>query len=87
MKKLGKAGQKYKAFRNDVAYPYLAKKFGKKCTHCSATDVPLDVDHIIKRGSHPELKYDLDNMQLLCRSCHHKKDNTVDGILNSRKDN
>lgn len=75
MKRLGKEGRRYMEFRNDVAYPYLVERDGEQCSHCGRADVPLDVDHLHKRGSHPELKYDLNNLQLLCRRCHDRKDN------------
>lgn len=77
MNKLGKETKRYIEFRNEVAYPYLIERDGEQCSHCGRADVPLDIDHIHKRGSHPELKYDLNNLQLLCRRCHHKKDNTI----------
>lgn len=75
MKRIGKQGLRYKEFRDTVAYPYLVAKFGEKCAICGTPGKNLDVDHILKRGSHPELKYDLNNLQLLCRACHSKKDN------------
>ena len=75
MKRIGKQGRKYQDFRNTVAYPYLIARYGEKCADCGAKEVQLDVDHILKRGSHPELKYELTNLQLLCRPCHDRKDN------------
>lgn len=78
MNKLGKQGKIYNTFRDTVARPYLIKTFGERCATCKRSDLPLDVDHIEKRGSHRELKYDLNNLQFLCRSCHDKKDNTLD---------
>lgn len=46
----------------------------KRCAHCGS--IATDVDHIKKRGSHPELRYVQSNLQWLCRSCHNLKDNT-----------
>lgn len=80
LKPIGKQGQRYKVFRDTVAYPYLVRTFGEKCANCGRTDVPLDVDHKLKRGSHAELKYELTNLQLLCRPCHNRKDNTLEGL-------
>lgn len=77
MKPIGRQGLKYNQFRNNVAYPYLVEKYGEQCNSCGRSDLPLDVDHIKKRGSRPDLKYDLNNLQLLCRSCHAKKDNEI----------
>jgi 5-methylcytosine-specific restriction endonuclease McrA len=68
----GKEYYRYKAFRDDVAVPYLDKNFGHKCRYCGSTD-GLQVDHIHNRGSHPQLKYQLSNLQWLCFICHRKK--------------
>lgn len=73
IKKIGREGQRYIEFRNDIAYPHLVEKFGEKCSKCGRSDLPLDVDHLKNRGSHIELKYTLSNLALLCRSCHIKK--------------
>jgi 5-methylcytosine-specific restriction endonuclease McrA len=44
---------------------------------CRVCGVPTgksgQVDHIKPRASHPELMYDLDNLQTLCERCHAKK--------------
>lgn len=77
MKPIGKEGERYIEFRNEIAYPYLVEKFSERCTICHTWDGPFDVDHIKKRGSNAHLKYDLKNLQLLCRPCHDKKDNQV----------
>ena len=68
----GKEYERWKKFRDEVAIPYLDEKFGKKCRFCGS-DKRLDVDHIHSRGSRPELKYQLSNLQYLCRSCHRDK--------------
>jgi len=71
--------KKYEVWRNKVARPYLEEKYGRQCSRCRAPapvneetgeELWHDVDHIIKRGGHPELKYDLDNVRFLCRRCH-----------------
>jgi len=76
MNPVGKQTRRYTAFRNNVAYPALVERDSERCAMCGKTNIPLDVDHIKKRGSHPELKYELTNLQLLCRSCHNAKDNS-----------
>lgn len=68
----GKEYYRYKAFRDDVAVPYLDNAFGHHCRVCKASE-GLEIDHIHNRGSRPELKYQLSNLQWLCRSCHHLK--------------
>lgn len=72
--RIGRRGTRYMKFRNEVAYPSLVERDGELCAICKRPGVPLDVDHIKKRSTHPELKYDLDNLQLLCRDCHTRKD-------------
>lgn len=42
---------------------------------CGICGMPVDnpdLDHIKKKGSHPELRADLDNLQPVHRSCHIK---------------
>lgn len=60
----------------EVAVPYLDKTFGHHCRGC-LLDTTLDVDHIKSRGAHPELKYQLSNLQYLCAVapnwCHRNK--------------
>lgn len=70
-KPLGRSGLEYKEWRDTVAMPYLDKKFGHVCSveGCFITN-PLDVDHIVKRGSHAELKVNLNNVRYLCRPHH-----------------
>ena len=68
----GKEYDRWRKFRDTKAIPYLDKTFGHKCRRCGVTE-NLDVDHIHGRGSHPQLKYQLSNLQYLCRSCHRLK--------------
>lgn len=73
IKKAGKQYDKWKAFREDVAIPYLEATYGHTCRCCGAHG-ELDIDHIQSKGSHPSLKYELTNLQYLCRfPCHHMK--------------
>lgn len=43
-----------------------------RCVECRAVG-RLEVDHIKPIRSHPELAFDLTNLQTLCASCHTKK--------------
>lgn len=61
----------YEHWRDNVAKPYLNDKYGYHCALCWSQEA-LDVDHIQKRGSHPELKMELSNVRYLCRPCHIK---------------
>lgn len=70
--KYGRRAQEYSEWRITVAIPYLDEKFGHRCSNCGATD-GLEVDHILTRGSRPDLKTELSNIQWLCGKCHHLK--------------
>ncbi|MTD99930.1 HNH endonuclease [Paracoccus sp. YIM 132242] len=48
------------------------RRDGWKCVQCSARG-RLEVDHIKPVRTHPELSYDLTNLQTLCPSCHSRK--------------
>ncbi|RLC35902.1 hypothetical protein DRH27_06090 [Candidatus Falkowbacteria bacterium] len=70
-KRISQKGRKtleYEVWRDTVAIPHLNEK-GRRCALCGSTK-RLDVDHIKKRGSHPELRMELSNVRFLCRSCH-----------------
>lgn len=72
MKTQGKQTKKWLKFRKE----YLDKRKNWydiwNCERCmKATEYP-DLDHIKKRSTHPELKYDESNIQILCRPCHIK---------------
>lgn len=82
LKQLGKQGEYYRVWRNQIARPYLDKRFGRDCSLCK-TPPPVneetgevgyhDVDHINKRGSHPQDKYKVKNIRYLCSNCHGKE--------------
>lgn len=70
IRQIGKEGRKWLAFR---------KKFlkGKEewdgrylCSLCKIPTEFIEIDHIQKRSSHPELKYEVSNLRLICRRCH-----------------
>ena len=46
------------------------------CMKCNASNSETHVDHIFPRSKFPELELDLNNMQVLCRSCNIKKGNS-----------
>ena len=56
------------------------EKYGNACQCCGATpqDVPLHVDHIQPRSTHPHLELDLNNLQILCEDCNAGKVNQWD---------
>lgn len=71
----GKEYQRWQKFRQEVAIPYMDKHYGHFCRCCKRSDVPLDIDHIKSKGSHPGMKYQLSNLQYLDRICHYWKTN------------
>jgi 5-methylcytosine-specific restriction endonuclease McrA len=42
------------------------------CSVCGKWVTQIDLDHIKKRGSHPELISDFTNLRKICRQCHIK---------------
>lgn len=69
----GKEYERWRKFRQEVAIPYMDEHYGHHCRCCGRSDVPLDIDHIHGKGARPELKYQLSNLQYLCRPCHRNK--------------
>lgn len=53
------------------------RKANPFCVECLKDGVYNDqnthTDHIIPLEQRPDLKYDVDNLQVLCRSCHSRK--------------
>ena len=42
-----------------------------------------EIDHIKPANTHPHLRYDLDNLQTLCKRCHSRKTH-AEGIRDGR---
>jgi 5-methylcytosine-specific restriction enzyme A len=55
------------------------RRDGFKCVLCGATG-RLNVDHIKPLRTHPELAFDLANLQTLCVPCHSAKTKTEVGF-------
>ncbi len=72
--KRGKRAKEYDVWRDKIAKPYLDKRYGHVCAKrgCNVTE-GLEVDHKKGRGSHPELKYQVTNLQYLCFTHHREK--------------
>lgn len=83
IKQKGKRTLEYEVWRDTVARPYLDKTYGHVCANCGLGDYGmhiLDVDHKLNRGSHPELKKVLTNVQWLGRyPCHSEKTDRIKG--------
>ncbi len=52
---------------------YLLEKWGRKCVYCGATDVRLEIDHIVPKSSGGTDA--VRNLTICCRSCNEKKGN------------
>lgn len=78
-KQRGKHFYKWVEFRDEVAIPYLDKRYGHVC-FCCGVGGKLDVDHIVTRGADPSLRYNLGNLRYACRSCHRKLTDKVECI-------
>ena len=46
------------------------------CQHCGQVGGKIQADHIRIWAHHPELRFDVNNGQTLCRSCHSRKTST-----------
>lgn len=70
-------GDKFYSSREWKELRYLAlKTYGPKCQCCGATPQTgaiMQVDHIQPRWTHPELQFELSNMQILCDACNSGK--------------
>lgn len=60
-------GPRWKALRLKVL-----RRDGFRCVECQ-TRGRLEVDHIQPVRTHPELAYEIDNLQALCPACHTRK--------------
>ena len=52
---------------------YLLEKWGRKCAYCDATEVPLQVEHIIPKSKNGSNR--ISNLTLACQPCNQKKSN------------
>ena len=49
------------------------KKHGKKCMRCGSEHKKTEIDHIKQWSTNPSLRYDIENLQVLCTDCHNWK--------------
>lgn len=77
MRRMSAKEQEYQEWKENVARPAVIERDGNMCQCCGRPAYDgekLDLDHVLGKGSHPELKRNLDNFQLLCRwPCHRNK--------------
>lgn len=56
----------------------VLREYGKRCCMCGRTPddgVAIQVDHIKPRSKYPDLQWNWDNLQVLCRDCNLGKSN------------
>lgn len=66
---------------NNTRWKKLSRKLRRMqpfCSTCGARE-DLTVDHIVPLTERPDLAYDLDNLDILCRSCNSAKDAHLGG--------
>lgn len=61
----------YKEMRRKVL-----ERDGHRCRKCGKKSKILQIDHILSKGTHPELIFEMSNLQTLCISCHSKQQTT-----------
>lgn len=52
---------------------YLLQKWGRKCTYCSAENIPLEIEHLVPKSKGGSNR--LSNLTLACRKCNETKSN------------
>lgn len=54
---------------------YLLEKWGRKCSYCEITDVPLEIEHITPKSRGGSNR--ISNLCLACRTCNEEKDSML----------
>lgn len=52
---------------------YLLEKFGRTCVYCNATDVALEIEHVLAKSRGGTNR--VDNLTIACHECNQEKDN------------
>lgn len=63
------------------------RKYGFKCLACKSTDKEIHVDHIKPISKYPELTFDINNLQVLCKDCNLSKSNKFEDDLRNKLTN
>ena len=50
---------------------YLLEKWGRKCAYCKATNVPLQIEHIVPKVRHGSNR--VSNLTIACKPCNDAK--------------
>ena len=76
LNKQGKETKKWLAFRRQYLKKHMNWKNEWDCEICGMSTAYPEVDHKAKRSTDPEIKYDENNLQILCGGlygCHNKE--------------
>lgn len=82
IKKMSIKEMQYQAWKESTARPLVIDRDGIFC-QCpgGCTNLGTDLEHELGKGSHPELKRDINNLRLFCRyPCHDNKTNNRECI-------
>ena len=60
------------------------QRFGFKCLACNSTNTELHIDHIKPISKYPELVFDENNLQVLCKDCNLSKSNKFEDDLRNK---
>jgi 5-methylcytosine-specific restriction endonuclease McrA len=52
-----------------LAKAIVIERDGKRCLRCGATE-DLHASHIFPKGKYPKLRFNTDNLKILCFDCH-----------------
>jgi len=52
---------------------YLLEKWGRKCAYCGATDIPLEIEHVIPKSRGGSNR--VSNLTIACTECNQRKGN------------
>lgn len=64
----------------------VLKKYGRKCMLCGTEKGEMNVDHIKPRSKYPNLVFEFNNLQVLCRDCNVGKSDRDDTDFRSHED-
>ena len=69
-----RANQKFYRMAWEKSTPRMGSHFCQECHKKLESYSATYISHILSRGAHPEMAYDLRNFNILCADCHMKYD-------------
>ncbi len=72
----GELNHQWKGGKDKFYQQQALLKENYTCQICLFRDVEImEVDHILPKSTYPELRHDINNLQVLCPNCHRRKSN------------